>query len=405
MVFKETYDIAIIGGGIIGNSIAAHLAEENLKIVIIDPNNLGLAASKAAAGMFQLQLSELGNKELIDFCHESFLYFPRFYEKIKSTQLLENIDMGFRQTGSIYLAFKEAEIKEKENEYNELRVKPELSFLKKEELLNIEPKVSKDIIGGFHYPKEGYINNPRFLKGIISYCQWKNITYLESKVDEIIIDKSNIKSLILQNGQTINAKKYILCNGAWANKLLKKIYNIERNLIVGVKGEILQLNTKNTIPIKKVLLSHDGYIVPRPATNSLENDSIIIGGTTEIVDLEKEGFAFKNTEKGLEILKSILFKLLPSCINLPVINTWAGIRPNTTDSLPILGKSEDIDNLIFAVGHYRNGILMGPYTGMLIKDLIVNNKTLFNIENFKIERFINEKKVLNRSKFSTKLPA
>lgn len=391
MTSKQTYDIAIIGGGIIGNSIAAHLAEENLKIVIIDPNNLGLAASKAAAGMFQLQLSELGNKELVDFCHESFLYFPKFYEKIKSTKTLENIDMGFRQSGSIYLAFKEAEIKERENEYNELKIKPELSFLKREDILNTEPEVSKNIIGGFHYPKEGYINNPRFLKGIISYCQWKNITYVESKVDEIMVDKSNIKNLVLQNGQTINAKKYILCNGAWANSLLKRIYGIEQNLIIGVKGEIIQLYAKNSMPIKKVILSHEGYIVPRPATNFLENDSIIVGGTTEIVDLEREREPFKNTKEGLETLKNILLKLLPSCTNLPVIKAWAGIRPNTIDSLPIIGKSQDLENLIFAVGHYRNGILMGPYTGALVKELIISNKTLFNIEKFRIERFINKK--------------
>lgn len=405
MAFKQIYDIAIIGGGIIGNSIAAHLAEENLKIVVIDPNNLGLAASKAAAGMFQLQLSELENKELINFCHESFLYFPRFYEKIRSTEFLENIDLGFRQTGSIYLSFKESEIREKENEYNELKIKPELSFLKREEILKIEPKISENILGGFHYPKEGYINNPKFLKGLISYCQWKSITYVESTINEIVINNSKIESAILQNGQTINAKKYVLCNGAWANSFLKRIYNIEKNLIVGVKGEIIQLDTKINMPINKVLLSHEGYIVPRPATNPLEADSIIIGGTTETIDLEQDKTPFKNTKKGVEILKNILLKLLPSQSNLPIIKTWAGIRPNTTDSLPIIGKSQDIENLIFAVGHYRNGILMGPYTGNIIKDLIINNKTLFNIERFGIERFVSKKRVLDRSEFSTKLPA
>ncbi len=387
----ETYDIAIIGGGIIGNSIAAHLAKENLKIAIIDPNNLGLPASKAAAGLFQIQSSELGNKELIDFCHESFSYFPKFYKEISDS--FENIDLGFRKTGSIYLTFNEEDIKEKENEYNELKIKPKLSFLKKEEVFILEPKAAKNIVGGFHYPEEGYINNPKFLKAISSYCLANNTVFIESRVEEIAINKNKIQNVVLANGEIIHANKYILCNGAWANKLLKKALNIEQNLIIGVKGEIMQLGVNGQLPIKNVLLSHNGYIVPRPATNSLEEDSIIVGGTTEEIDIEKTPNIFKNSPEGILKLNRLVENLLPSCTNLPRIKTWAGIRPKTIDSLPIIDTSPDLENLILAVGHYRNGILMGPLTGKIISELILTNSTSFDINKFKCERFLSKQQL------------
>jgi len=391
MLDKKTFDVAIIGGGIIGNSIAAHLAKENLKIAIIDPNNLGLPASKAAAGLFQIQLSELGNKELIDFCHESFSYFPKFYKEISDS--FENIDLGFRKTGSIYLAFNEEDVKEKENEYNELKIKPRLSFLKKEEVFNIEPYAAKNIIGGFHYPEEGYINNPKFLKAINSYCLAKNTIFIESKAEEITINKNKIRNIVLANKEVIYANKYILCNGAWANKLLKRALSIKKDLIIGVKGEILQLGVNGKIPIKNVIISHNGYIVPRPATNSLEEDSMIVGGTTEEIDIEITPDVFKNTEAGILKLTNLIETLIPSCLDLPVIKTWAGIRPKTIDSLPIIDNSPDLENLILAVGHYRNGILMGPLTGKIISELILTNSTSSNINKFKYGRFLTKQQL------------
>jgi len=383
------YDVIIIGGGIIGNSAAAHLANENLKIAVVGSSELGIPASIAAAGLFQLQLGELENPALKPFCINSYEYFLKFYEEIKSDPLLENINLGFNQCGSLYLIFSNMEIAQKESELRALKdFNPKPYYVDKIELAKHETLLTKDLLGAYYYPFEGYINNPKFLKALSSYCTNRKVDYIDNEVIEINSSKETIESITLNNGKTLKANKYILCNGAWANKLVNKVFNIKENVIQGVKGEILQLLVKGNMPVEKVIFCQNGYIVPRPKTNHLEHDSLIIGGTYEETSINENRFVFNNSPQAISSLTELLQKLLPGCKDLPIQNMWSGVRPKTKDSLPILGKTEEIKNLYFGLGHYRNGILMGPLSGKIISDLVLENRSKYNIEEFSINRFL-----------------
>src|SRR3989338_5570165 len=122
---KQDYDVIIIGGGIIGSSLAAHLASEKskkLKIAVINSNDLGMPASEAAAGLLTpFQLNELENPVRKDFCFKSFEYFPEFFETITSGSSAKHIDLGYRQAGSLYLIFSNSEFSQKENETRNLK--------------------------------------------------------------------------------------------------------------------------------------------------------------------------------------------------------------------------------------------------------------------------------------------
>ena len=393
---NENYDVAIIGGGIIGNSIAACLAGENekLNIAVINSTNLGIPASVAAAGLLTpYQLNELENLLVKDFCLKSFKYFPKFLEQIQT----ENLDLGYKQCGSLYLIFSNYEIAKKENEIKEFKNTLEkVSYLNKQEVIKTEPNVSKDILGAYHFPNEGFINNPKFLKAITQYCQEQKVKFLNATVNEIKTSKSKIESILLSDNKTIQAKKYVLCNGIWANAFLKKLFRTNETIIKAIKGEILQIAAIHELPLQKILFCEEGYILPRPATNQFEKPSILIGSTYHEVNIEEGGNTFKNTISGISYLTNLLQKLLPSCKDFPVLNSWTGLRPQTKDSLPIIGRTDELENLYLALGHYRNGILMGPYTGKVLKDLILENEPEYNIKPFKIERLL--KKELISSK-------
>ena len=393
----QNYDLIIIGGGIIGNSIAAHLAKanENLKILIINSTHLGTPASIAAAGLLTpFQLNEFENPALKDFCFNSFKYFLNFYKEINSTY--PNIDLGFKQTGSLYLIFSSSEIAQKENELKELQNIPsKVSFLNKPEITKHEPMLTKEAIGAYFYPEEGLINNPRFLKTLSLYCLERRIEFLNEAVVEINRKKNKIENITLSNKEIYTANKYILCNGAWINKFLTKIFNLNENVVKAVKGEILQVTSCHPVP-QKIIFCKDGYILPRQATSELERSSLLIGSTSEeINNIEQDKNLFQNTVSGVSFLTNLFQKLIPNYKDFYINNMWSGLRPKTKDNLPIIGKVPDIENLFLAGGHYRNGILMGSLTGMIISDLITKNKCEYNIDPFKINRFLEKQSVVS----------
>ncbi len=391
---SEIYDVAIIGSGIIGNSIATHLAtsNKNLKIAVIDPNSLGIPASIASAGMIQVQFNELENPLLKRFCLESFDYFKSFISTFLNNELLENIDLGYRETGSFGLVFSDYELEEKRDEEIELRKHfKDITYVDGNNLRRIEPLLTDDLKGAFHYPHEAFINNIKFTKALISFNQSKNVTYLNTKVESFTLSKNRIEELILADGKKISAKQFILSNGVWANSFLKSIFKTERNLIKAIKGEIIQFKTSN-IPsdLNKIILFHGGYILPRVATNSLEESSIIVGSTLDEVNIENANGLFDNTPNGISNLITSLKRAIPISRDFKMINQWVGLRPKTYDGLPIIGRSNLFENILFALGHYRNGILMAPITGKIISNLILENKSEHNISDFNIDRFFIE---------------
>ncbi len=405
----QDYDVIIIGGGIIGSSLAAYLASEKsekLKIALVNSTNLGMMASQAAAGLLTpFQLNELENPVLKDFCFKSFEHFPEFLETITSVPSTKNIDFGYRQAGSLYLIFSNLEFAQKENEIKDLRtIEPKASFLSKVEVPKYEPLVTKDVIGAYHYPSEAYINNPKFLKAIYLYCIEKNVEFLDTAVKKLNLKNNTVENIVLDNGQTISAKKFVLCNGAWANHFLKEIFNTDETLIKPIKGEIIRVEALHATPLlQKIIFCSEGYILPRPATNHFETDSILIGSTSEEIDLEKirmsHGTPLANTVSGISSVLNLFKKLMPNYKDYLIADYWAGLRPQTKDKLPIIGKIAELENLYCSLGHYRNGILMGPYSGKIVKDLILENHSEYNIEHFQIDRLLKPqgKEKLNRS--------
>lgn len=389
---NNNYDVAIIGGGIIGTSIAAHLASEKIKTILINSDKLGMPASIAAAGLLTpFQLTELGNPILKDFCFKSFDYFEHFLQLIQEKS---KINCGYNKPGSLYLIFSNFEFGSKETEIRELKnIDTQITFVNKQDIQKYEPQVTKEIVGAYYFPREGYINNPKFLKAIFNYIIENKIEIKNKIVREIKYTNNQIDNITLEDDEEIHAKYYVISNGTWANKLLNQVFHFKENLIKGIKGEILQiLPVQNTHfeynPLQKIIFCKDGYILPRPATSSFEQFSILIGSTSCEVDPDCDLSCFSTTLEALSSLSTLAEKLLPNIKKSIVLNHWAGIRPKTPDLLPIIGSSGEIKNLFLALGHYRNGILMGPYTGKIIFDLITKNQTEYTIKGFNLERFL-----------------
>jgi len=131
-------------------------------------------------------------------------------------------------------------------------------------------------------------------------------------------------------------------------------------------------------PIRHVLRSERGYLVPRGEENP---QTVVVGSTIENVGYEK-----RVTAGGIEKILSAANELVPELAKAEIIETWCGLRPGTPDQLPILGPAE-IDGLVFATGHYRNGILLAPVTAKQIGEWIAERRTSIDWETFSPLRF------------------
>ena len=124
-----------------------------------------------------------------------------------------------------------------------------------------------------------------------------------------------------------------------------------------------------------MLFGREGYIVPR-------GDTAILGSTMEHV-----GFVKETTEDGLAHIRAEAAAILPALSSAMFTRTWAGLRPMSPDGLPIIGTDPDVEGLLYATGHGRNGILLGPITGEVVRDLLVRGETSWDIAAYSIGRF------------------
>jgi glycine/D-amino acid oxidase-like deaminating enzyme len=129
-------------------------------------------------------------------------------------------------------------------------------------------------------------------------------------------------------------------------------------------------------PLQRVLYGEECYIIPR------EDGRLLVGATVEDV-----GFRKGATPRGIGALISAASAMLPLVADLPLIETWAGFRPGTPDGHPILGTDPSLRKLLYATGHFRNGILLAPVTARIIADLLTGQRPPVALEPFSVDRF------------------
>jgi glycine oxidase len=128
--------------------------------------------------------------------------------------------------------------------------------------------------------------------------------------------------------------------------------------------------------VRHVVYGAGGYVVPR-------RDGRLLAGTTT----ERAGFDKSVTAEGRRAIQSYAERIAPGVADLKITDEWAGLRPRAADDLPVLGASSEIENLFYATGHYRNGILLAPLTGALVAEMVMSGATPAPLAPFSPARF------------------
>ncbi len=346
MANSSSEPLLIIGGGLIGLSIAHSLAKEGKKVEVLSRDR-NEAAGFVAAGMLAPHAEGLTNN-LLELGQLSLFRIPSWVTTIENDS---GINCGLKACG-IVVPFHDNESRDR---YCTTSFGQPLNRI---ELENEIPGISHQWKTGLLFKQDGQIDNRRrLMRALEKACVELGVQFQEGvEVKALLKNNSTFEGVKICNAegklQTIASKEAVLCSGAWSNQLLNELP------IFPVKGQMFSIQgPKNAL--KRIIFGPGIYLVPR------EDGLIIVGATSE----KNASFEKGLTPSGQSQLQKKMNSLLPSATYWPHMERWWGFRPCTPDEGPILGMSS-LKGLWLATGHYRNGVLLAAITADLISKSI-----------------------------------
>jgi glycine oxidase len=287
---------------------------------------------------------------------------------------LTGIDVGFCRWGLLELLFTPGDIRAADRCYAvQTQAGLRVERLSREETLTSEPALTPDLQGSIRYVDEAHVHNGRLT---IALAEAARRTGAELRSGEPAVALMRERERVVgvrTPAEAVYAETVIVANGAWSSDLIRPL-----GVLLPVKPMRGQMLAVRTVPraVSQIVYGRHMYLVPRPDGETL------VGATVEDMGFRKEV-----TLAGLEELIQAGRRIAPGIMGEPVMRTWAGLRPGSPDGLPLVGPVEGLPGLLLAVGHHRNGILLGPMTGMLIKQWLVDHEHSPHLALLRPERF------------------
>src|SRR5580693_3369245 len=365
----KKFDAAIAGGGLIGASIALDLARAGLRVGLFDRQELGREASWAGAGILSPAPESAAMISLVPVAKSSMAIYPKF---VRILEEMSGQSVGYRPKGTLQAIFMRDAREELSTVialHRGLGLKAEP--LRAEDARELESALSEELEAAVLRPEEASVDNRALTQAVLEAARRSGVQFFPaSGAQAIWREGDRCVGLNLKN-EKIEASWTIIAAGCFSA-------NIEGVVVYApvrpAKGQMIALRTGD-LKIERVLWSEKIYLVPR-------NDGRILAGAT----VEYTGFEKGLTAGGLEKVLAGAIELSPGLAAARVEETWAGLRPDSPDHLPILGPT-DMDGLLIATGHFRSGILLTPITARLVREWITLQNVSVDWERFSPMRF------------------
>jgi glycine oxidase len=363
-------DVIIVGGGVIGCSIALKLAEAGLKVTLLERGRIGCEASRAAAGMLAAQSETSAPGPFFDLCLRSRSMYRDFADHLMEAS---GVDIEYKDEGMLFVALDAEESKEATRWISwQTEAGLTLERLSASEVRDWEPAVTQSAAGAVFIPGDHQVENRRLMDALEVAIRRAGVQVIEdTEVSALQTAGSGVTGVVVK-GQRLDAGIVVVAAGTWSTSLLDPLgLNVK---VVPARGQMIALQGRGHT-IKCVLHSNKVYVVPRL------DGRILIGATVDYA-----GFDKSVTAGGVAYLLSAAMELAPSLGECEIVDTWSGLRPDTFDHLPVIGPA-GFDGLVLAMGHFRNGILLAPITAELIAESILTGRPSSDLKPFASDRF------------------
>jgi glycine oxidase len=362
------YDVLVVGGGVIGLTIARDLSRDR-SVLIIDRGLTGEGTSWAAAGMLSPQSEADEDGAFFRLCLASSGMFRQFADDLQSES---GHDPEYDPAGLLAVASTDRELETLRSRLGWQRdagLAGEL--LSAEEVRNMEPLITAEIAGGLFLPDDHHVVPRKLCRALADSCVKRGVEVRTGvSVSDVLSERGRIIA-IRAGGEVVPCGDAVICSGVWSGQISGLAPSIP---VYPRKGQILSLSGAPHSFRRMIRWKHS-YFIPR------RDGELVIGATNE-----DAGFDRSITPAGVGGLLSDAGQIASSVSSLPIREIWTGLRPATPDGLPVIGTSA-IAGLHYATGHYRNGILLAPVTALAIRATIDGSPSPMPIDNFSPRRF------------------
>jgi glycine oxidase len=329
------HDVAVVGGGIVGLTIAWRAGERGLSAVVYERDELGAGTSRVAAGMLApVAEADAGERALLELGLRSARLWPTFAQELIEAS---GIDIDYRARGTLMLARDrdEAEALERERDLRE-RLGLRVERLLPSAARRLEPALAPTLRSALHLPDDHAVDPRLVCAALARACEQAGVA---------LRPHTEVRDLA-----ALSADQIVIAAGPWSAAFGDEAH------VRPVKGQSLRLrDPAGPGLLDRVVRFEGGYLVPR------DDGRYVLGATTE-----ERGFDTAVTAGAVYELLRDAGELVPGVLELEVEETIAGLRPGTPDNAPIIGRSPSDPRVVWATGHYRNGVLLAPVTAELV---------------------------------------
>lgn len=362
--------VTIVGGGVIGLSLAWELAQRGFRVTIVERDRVGRATSWAGTGILPPANLERATDPIDQLRGLSHQLFPQWIDRLES---ITGIDCGFRRCGGWYLADtrgEQAAMLGMKGYWDELGIACQPLSL--DELCQREPSLSSwarrsEQVSAWWVEDECQLRPPRFLQALDQACRAEGVEFIE-QAEVADIRQRDGASEILVGDRWLGSDAVIVGAGAWSGQVAASL-RLEISL-VPIRGQILLLKSATPLLHSVVNVGHR-YMVCR------EDGHTLVGSCEEEV-----GFQLGTTDTVLGSLREFAVELVPELSSAAEVTAWSGLRPATFDGFPMIGRVPCAENIYVAAGHFRSGLHLAPATAVVMADLLEGRQPRVSIDSF-----------------------
>jgi len=344
--------VLVIGGGVIGFAIARELAARGALVQVIEMRGPGLGATRASAGMLA-PLIEGHIGALLQLGERSLSMYDQYVERLRQDS---GCAIEYRRCGTLQVARGDDEAARLQGVAQALEARGvRHTFMDGAGVRRLEPGLAHDLRAGLLVPEHAYVKVGDLMAGLQTAATRHGEELIAGRADAI--DAAGDQVTVRVNGRVVEGDAVVIAAGSWSAPLTSPPAPVHP-----IRGQLVHLRFARP-PLSRIVWGEGCYLVP------WQDGSLLVGATSENV-----GFDESATPSAVAALHRAAASDLPSAAGAGVQEVRVGLRPATSDELPLIGPSSTMPGVFYATGHFRNGILLTPLTAALVSELLIDGR-------------------------------